>query len=125
MVFSGVSTDSRRIIKDELFFALCGSNFDGHDFVSEALEKGAKGAVVERINFPIKNGKVIIKVPSALRALGDIASAWRQNFPNLKLAGNAYAGAGIPDCIRSGETAAEQLFSTVVTKQKGEVTGDR
>jgi oxygen-dependent protoporphyrinogen oxidase len=33
-----------------------------------------------------------------------------QNLPGLKLAGNAYNGAGIPDCIRSGETAAEELM---------------
>jgi len=31
-------------------------------------------------------------------------------FPNLKLAGNAYAGAGLPDCIRSGESAAEEIL---------------
>src|SRR3990172_5411296 len=46
-IFTGVSTDSRKIRKDELFFALHGSNFDGHDFVLEALEKGAKGAVIK------------------------------------------------------------------------------
>lgn len=33
--------------------------------------------------------------------------------PTLKLAGNAFAGAGIPDCIRSGENAAEELFTTL------------
>jgi len=32
-------------------------------------------------------------------------------LPGLALAGNAYRGAGIPDCIRSGESAAEELFS--------------
>jgi oxygen-dependent protoporphyrinogen oxidase len=34
-------------------------------------------------------------------------------LPNLQLAGNAYRGAGIPDCIRSGETAAEKLITAV------------
>jgi oxygen-dependent protoporphyrinogen oxidase len=34
-------------------------------------------------------------------------------LPNLQLAGNAYRGAGIPDCIRSGETAAERLISLI------------
>ena len=34
-------------------------------------------------------------------------------FPNLKLAGNAYAGAGLPDCIRSGESAAEEIMETM------------
>jgi oxygen-dependent protoporphyrinogen oxidase len=34
-------------------------------------------------------------------------------LPNLQLAGNAYRGAGIPDCIRSGETAAEKLINSI------------
>jgi oxygen-dependent protoporphyrinogen oxidase len=33
-------------------------------------------------------------------------------LPGLVLAGNAYTGPGIPDCIRSGENAAEAIFST-------------
>jgi oxygen-dependent protoporphyrinogen oxidase len=36
-------------------------------------------------------------------------------LPNLTLAGNAYHGAGIPDCIRSGETAAEKLVNSLTT----------
>jgi len=38
-----------------------------------------------------------------------------QKLPNLALAGNAYRGAGIPDCIRSGEAAAERLLSALAT----------
>jgi oxygen-dependent protoporphyrinogen oxidase len=33
-----------------------------------------------------------------------------QDFPTLQLAGNAYGGAGIPDCIRSGQTAAREML---------------
>ncbi|MGE5586838.1 MAG: UDP-N-acetylmuramoyl-tripeptide--D-alanyl-D-alanine ligase [Clostridia bacterium] len=44
-VFTGVSTDSRRIAGGELFFALVGPAFDGHDFAAEAVSKGAKGVV--------------------------------------------------------------------------------
>jgi oxygen-dependent protoporphyrinogen oxidase len=49
--------------------------------------------------------------------LGHLARIRRINerlraFPTLKLAGNAYNGAGLPDCIRSGETAAEELVSS-------------
>jgi oxygen-dependent protoporphyrinogen oxidase len=36
-----------------------------------------------------------------------------QQIPNLWLAGNAYRGAGIPDCIRSGEAAAEKLLNSL------------
>ncbi|HEY0386217.1 MAG TPA: FAD-dependent oxidoreductase, partial [Pyrinomonadaceae bacterium] len=38
-----------------------------------------------------------------------------QSLPTLKLSGNAYEGAGIPDCIRSGERAANELFDYLLT----------
>ncbi len=52
--------------------------------------------------------------------LGHIARVERirqrlSNFPTLQLAGNAYGGAGVPDCIRGGEAAAEQLLKNIHT----------
>ena len=44
--FSGVSIDSRKCGKYDLFFAIKGERFDGHDFVKDVLKKGAKCAVV-------------------------------------------------------------------------------
>ncbi len=104
--FSGVSTDSRRIRQDELFFALSGSNFDGHDFVMDALDKGAKGAVIERPLFSTPNGKILIKVPSTLRSLGDLASTWRKRFKNLKLA--AITGS-------NGKTTTKEMASSILS----------
>ncbi len=46
--FRDISTDSRTIKADELFVALRGKLFDGHHFVSEALERGAGGSLVEK-----------------------------------------------------------------------------
>ena len=45
-VVQGYSIDSRSLQPGELFFALCGPRFDGHDFVAAALDRGAAGAVV-------------------------------------------------------------------------------
>lgn len=104
--FSGVSTDSRRIREGELFFALCGNNFDGHDFVSEALQKGAKGAVVEKEVSSVPMGKILIRVSSTLQALGDIASAWRRGFRNLKLA--AITGS-------NGKTTTKEMASAILS----------
>ncbi len=84
--FSGVSTDSKNILGKELFFALKGERLDGHNFISEALDRGAEGAVVEKDGYESNNGKVIIRVPSTFRALGDVARAWRNKFQRLKLA---------------------------------------
>jgi oxygen-dependent protoporphyrinogen oxidase len=44
-------------------------------------------------------------------------------LPGLKLAGNAYNGAGIPDCIRSGETAADEIFTTETQRRREEKDG--
>jgi oxygen-dependent protoporphyrinogen oxidase len=43
-----------------------------------------------------------------------------KNFPTLKIAGNAYEGPGIPDCVRSGETAAEDVQAVLA---KWDVSG--
>jgi UDP-N-acetylmuramoyl-tripeptide--D-alanyl-D-alanine ligase len=79
-VFSGLSTDSRAIKEGELFWALKGERFDGHDFVKDAVSQGAKGVVIERGRpdpFPAGKGLVAIAVSDTLRALGDFASWWR------------------------------------------------
>jgi len=48
LAFTGVSTDTRQLGGGELYVALVGERFDGHDFLAEALAKGARGAVVSR-----------------------------------------------------------------------------
>ena len=48
LTFRGVSTDSRSVEAGDLFVALKGDNFDGHDFIARALEQGATGVVAER-----------------------------------------------------------------------------
>jgi UDP-N-acetylmuramoyl-tripeptide--D-alanyl-D-alanine ligase len=106
VTFSGVSTDSRRLREGELFFALRGDNFDGHDFVLEALQRGAKGAVVEKAVSSVPDGKTLICVSSTLRALGDIASAWRKGFQNLKIA--AITGS-------NGKTTAKEMASAILS----------
>ncbi|MBI4745232.1 MAG: UDP-N-acetylmuramoyl-tripeptide--D-alanyl-D-alanine ligase [Deltaproteobacteria bacterium] len=89
--FSGVSTDSRSIKTGELFIALTGENFDGHDFIETALQKGACGAIVSsefgvwssELNSAIRNPQsaFIIEVGDTIRALGDIARLWRERHP--------------------------------------------
>ena len=44
---SGISTDTRKIVPDSIFFALKGANFNGNLFAKDALEKGAKFAVFD------------------------------------------------------------------------------
>jgi UDP-N-acetylmuramoyl-tripeptide--D-alanyl-D-alanine ligase len=84
--FEGISIDSRTIKRGELFIALRGVRFDGHQFVSEAMERGGDGAIVE--SEPLgkeatfdPRGKPVIAVEDTLRALGDIAHYWRERHP--------------------------------------------
>lgn len=81
--FAGVSIDSRTIKSGELFIALKGDRFDGHDFLIDALRSGG-GAVVSNLQFmahgsPIK-GKTIIFVDNTLLALHNLARYIRKRF---------------------------------------------
>jgi len=80
--FETVSTDSRKVQENSLFFALKGENFDGHDFVADALAKGAKGAVVSNYNrkWELKKGQFILLVEDTLAALMDFAGNYRRKF---------------------------------------------
>jgi len=70
----GVSTDSRTVKGGDCFFAIAGDNFDGHNYVGQAFDKGAVCAVVSR---DVKDGP-ILKVADTVRALGDFARHYRQ-----------------------------------------------
>lgn len=76
--FDGVSTDSRKINKGDLFFALIGEKFDGHDFLNQAVAAGAAGVVVSR-DF-VCDGAVVLKVDDTLKALGELAKFYRRKF---------------------------------------------
>ena len=69
---NGVSIDSRTIREGQLFVALKGARFDGHDFISEAMNRGCGAIVSVPPSTPMK-GKVIIHVNNTLKALQDIA----------------------------------------------------
>lgn len=75
-VFTGVSIDSRTIKEGEVFIALKGMRFDGHDFLREALLRGS-GAIVNLPPAEPVKGKTIIYVKDTLKALQDIARSIR------------------------------------------------
>ncbi len=84
--FREISIDSRTIKRGDLFIALRGVRFDGHQFAKEALEKGGKGVIIENKSWGGKGtfaqgGKAVIAVGDTLRALGDIAHWWRKKHP--------------------------------------------
>jgi len=77
---SGVSTDSRTIQSAELFVALPGERFDGHDFAAEAFAYGAAAAMVERELPELSAEEPLVIVEDALRAYGQIAGWYRSQL---------------------------------------------
>lgn len=82
--YTSICTDTRKLQKGSIFIALRGDNFNGNDYVIEAVEKGAKICIIDEINFDkdlLKQGVTILKVKDTKKALLDIASAKRELLP--------------------------------------------
>ena len=86
-----VCTDSRKVRKGDLFVALKGARFDGHQFIDEVFTRGAKGVVLETLPRNAKVGKpasaraarsdpFVVKVRDSLRAYQDLATFHRSRF---------------------------------------------
>lgn len=83
-----VCTDSRKVRKGDLFVALKGARFDGHQFIDEVFTRGAKGVVLEAFPRRPKAGKpapppvgpFVVKVRDSLRAYQDLATFHRTRF---------------------------------------------
>lgn len=107
---SGVSTDTRKLGKGNLFFALSGENFNGNKFADQALEKGASAAVIDDPNY---QGDQKILVDDALQTLQDLALKHRENFdgPVLAITGS------------NGKTTTKELVREVLaTKYRVQAT---
>ena len=77
--FTRVTSDTRSLEAGDLFVALTGERFDGHEFVEQALSKGAVGALVSDARAPTLSGNLVV-VDDTLAALGRLAAAWRARF---------------------------------------------
>lgn len=83
--FTGINTDSRTIKSGELFVALSGENFDGHNYCAKALALGAAGVLVSHAVEGLPQDAVVIKTDDTLKAYQLIAKAWRDKQKNLKV----------------------------------------
>ncbi len=78
--FGALSTDSRKTGPGEVFLALSGPNFDGHDFLAVALERGATAAIVACDRPAPRPDVAWLRVRDGLRSLGDLAAARRRSL---------------------------------------------
>ena len=83
--FTGVTTDSRAVKPGELFVALKGGNFDGHDYCAKAVELGAAGVVVSHDVEGLPAGVAVFKVEDTLLAYQQLAHAYRLKQQGLKV----------------------------------------
>jgi UDP-N-acetylmuramoyl-tripeptide--D-alanyl-D-alanine ligase len=110
-VFKGISTDSRTIAPGNLFVALTGDRFDGHDFLEDVLEKGAAGILVRKdrsAKVPARDSINVFRVDDTLRALGDIARFWRSSFkaPVIAITGS------------SGKTTTKEMAANIISQAR-------
>ncbi len=87
---AGITTDTRKILKNQMFFAIKGENFDGNTFALKALELEAAYVVVDDISFKEHQDHRIIWVSNVLQCLQELASYHRDqlNIPVIGITGS-------------------------------------
>jgi len=104
IIVKGISTDTRTIKGGELFLALKGPNFDGHNFIKEALEKGAVACLVQKQ----VNAENVVVTDDTHQALGLLAKAWRQKFqqPVFAITGS------------NGKTTVKEMLASIINQEQ-------
>ncbi|MVN20224.1 UDP-N-acetylmuramoyl-tripeptide--D-alanyl-D-alanine ligase [Mucilaginibacter arboris] len=100
-----VSTDTRKIAPDSIFFALKGANFNANTFAAQALETGAAYAVIDEAAYCISDRFIL--VDDVLTALQDLARYYRKqlNIPVIGLTGS------------NGKTTTKELINSVLSRK--------
>lgn len=101
---TGVSTDTRKIQRGNLFFALKGPNFNANQLAAEAIEKGAKWVVIDDASFDIFPETLLVE--DGLKALQELARDYRNTLkiPIIGLTGS------------NGKTTTKELIYSVYPK---------
>ncbi|GAI42157.1 unnamed protein product, partial [marine sediment metagenome] len=112
-IINRISIDSRTLVPGDLFFAIIGPHFDGHDFIIEAFNKGASGAVVcKNIESlfqkeKIDENKIIIEVNDTLSALQDWSKYYKNKFKTFNI------------CITgsNGKTTTKEIIAHILSQK--------
>ena len=108
--FTEACIDNRKITKNCIFFAIKGERFNANDVAVEALEKGASIAVVDEVNFDIKDAEgkgVIIKVDKTVKALMRLANFYRNSL-DIKVIGVTGS---------TGKTSTKDLIAALLSEK--------
>ena len=109
VVATGLSTDSRAAASGELFVALRGERFDGHDFIAPCAARGVAIFLVDaawQAGHALPDGSCAVVVPDTLRALGDLAG-WHRRRCKIKVV--AITGS-------NGKTTTKEMLARILTQ---------
>ena len=103
--YPSVKTDTRKLEKNDLYFALKGPNFNGNEFAPKALESGAAKAIIDDARFEVKDKTIL--VDDVLSTLQQLANYHRKQFkiPFLAITGS------------NGKTTTKELIHRVLSSQ--------
>jgi UDP-N-acetylmuramoyl-tripeptide--D-alanyl-D-alanine ligase len=112
VLIRSVGTDSRSIVKDQLFVAIKGENFDGNAFAQEAIKLGAAAAIVSKTN---AQAVPAVLVEDTRLALGNLAHYWRKKFdlPLIAVTGS------------NGKTTVKEMVTAIINSANGKVLATR
>lgn len=79
-IFTGISTDTRTLKAGDLFIALSGERFDGHEFLHQAVAQGAAGVLISRRDIVIPSGIAVVLTDDTRKALQNLACFHRLRF---------------------------------------------
>lgn len=104
---TGVTTDSRAVQPGQLFIPLVGERFDGHAYISKALDGGAAGCLTAAAPETLLPGKLYIQVADTRLALKALASWYRDKFdlPVVQVTGSA------------GKTTTKEMIASVLSQR--------
>ena len=105
-VFSGITTDSRKVTKGNLFIPLVGERFDGHDYIEHCFNSGAAVCLTQKL-IPQQDNVSAILVDDTAKALRDLAG-WHRRKHNIPVV-------GITGSV--GKTSTKDMIACVLSKQ--------
>ena len=106
----GVSTDTRSVGKGQLFVAIRGEHFDGHDFLAMAKERGAVAALVDERHPAAAAPLPLLVAEDTRRALGRLGGNWRLRFAPVMI---AITGS-------NGKTTTKEMLASILRRHAGE-----
>jgi len=102
---TGITTDSREVQSGDLYVAITGERVDGHTFLKEVIDRGSNCALVNTVSKELTITQ--IKVDNPVKAIGKVATAWRDQFhiPIIGITGS------------NGKTSTKELAKHVLSAQ--------